>query len=126
MIYKYFLLFTILFFLGAAQEPKGIEISVRKEHKKIVYVAKNITDKPLDLFFKVESEGFRKRADRPLIVTIPAQTSKDLITLIPKKNADTTHTYLAVITEPEDNVQIRKTDSLGREVRRINPDSLLH
>ncbi len=106
------------------QEPEGIEISVRPEHKKIVYVATNVTDKPLDLFFKVESEGFRKRADRPIITTIPAKTAKDLITLIPKKNADTTHTYIAVITKPADHIELRKTDSLGREIRKINPDSL--
>ncbi len=106
------------------QEPEGIEISVRKEHKKIVYVATNITNKPLDLFFKVESEGFRRRADRPIITTIPAKTAKDLVTLIPKKQGDTTHTYIAVITTPADNIELRKTDSLEREIRRIDPDSL--
>ena len=124
MIHKYLFLLTLLFFLGSSQEPEGIEISVRKEHKKIVYVAENITNEPLSLFFKVESEGFRRRADRPIITTIPAKSSKDLITMIPKRNADTTHTYLAIITKPKDNIELRKTDSLGREVRRINPDSL--
>ena len=106
------------------QEPDGIEISVRPEHKKIVYVATNITDKPLDLFFMVESNGFRRRADRPIITTIPAKSSKDLLTLIPKKNADTTHTYVAVVTQPQDNIQLRKTDSLDRQIKRIEPDSL--
>ena len=124
MIHKYFFLFTLLFVFGSSQEPEGIEISVRQEHKKIVYVAKNVTNKPLNLFFKVDSEGFRRRADRPIITTIPAQTSKDLVTLIPKRDADTTHTYIAVVTAPEDNIQLRKTDTLMREVRRIDPDSL--
>jgi len=124
MIHKYFFLFTLLFVFGSSQEPKGIEISVRQEHKKIVYVAKNVTNNPLNLFFKVDSEGFRRRADRPIITTIPAKTSKDLVTLIPKRDADTTHTYIAVVTAPEDNIQLRKTDTLMREVRRIDPDSL--
>ncbi|SCY20948.1 hypothetical protein SAMN05192588_1679 [Nonlabens sp. Hel1_33_55] len=118
------LLTFFMLFATSDQEPDGIEISVRPEHKKIVYVATNITDEPLDLFFKVQSDGFRRRADRPIIATIPAKSSKDLLTLIPKKDADTTHTYIAVVTKPQDNIQIRKTDSLGRQIRRIEPDSL--
>ncbi|PRP68243.1 hypothetical protein [Nonlabens agnitus] len=121
---KYLLWIPIFLFHTASQEPEGIEISVRKEHKKIVYVATNVTDKPLSLFFKVESDGFRRRADRPIITSIPAKSSKDLLTLIPKKDADTTHTYVAVVTKPQDNIQIRKTDSLGREIRRIDTDSV--
>ncbi|KQC34540.1 hypothetical protein AAU57_06255 [Nonlabens sp. YIK11] len=121
---KYLLWIPIFLFHNASQVPDGIEISVRKEHKKIVYVATNVTDKPLSLFFKVESDGFRRRADRPIITSIPAKSSKDLLTLIPKKDADTTHTYVAVVTKPQDNIQIRKTDSLGREIRRIDTDSV--
>ena len=118
------LLTFFMLFATSDQEPDGIEISVRPEHKKIVYVATNITDEPLDLFFKVQSDGFRRRADRPIITTIPAKSSKDLLTLIPKKDVDTTHTYIAVVTKPQDNIQIRKTDSLGRQIRRIEPDSV--
>lgn len=124
MISKITLLILVFFTAFTFQEPEGINISVRNEHKKIVYVAENITDQPLDLFFKVESEGFRRRADRPIITTIPAKSSKDLLTLIPKKDADTSHTYIAVITKSRDNIQIRKTDSLGTDIRRIEPDSL--
>ena len=124
MLHKYLLLFTVLFTSLSIQEPDGIEISVRSEHKKIVYVATNVTDKPLDLFFKVDSEGFRRSADRPTITTIPAKSSKDLLVLIPKRNADTTHTYIAVVTAPQDNIQLRKTDTIVRAIKRIDPDSL--
>lgn len=124
MIYRALLLFTLLFSTTALQQPEGIKISVEKGHKKITYVAENITDEPLDLFFKVDSEGFRRRADRPIITTIPAKTKKNLVTLIPLKDADTTHSYVAIVTKQENNIGIRKTDTLVREIRRVDPDSL--
>lgn len=118
------LLVPVIFFISLVssnQQPDGIEITVRTGHKKITYVAENITDKDLDLFFKVNSEGFRRSADRPIITTIPAKSKKDLITLIPLKNADTTHSYMAVITKKEFNIDIRKTDTIVKDVKRIDP-----
>jgi hypothetical protein len=124
MIYRVIILFTLLFFITPIQEPEGIKISVRNGHKKITYVAENITDEPLDLFFKVDCEGFRRRADRPIITTIPAKSKKNLVTLIPLKDADTTHSYVAIVTKQQNNIGIRKTDTLVREIRRVDPDSL--
>lgn len=118
------LLVPLAFFISLVssnQQPDGIEITVRTGHKKITYVAENVTDKDLDLFFKVNSEGFRRSADRPIITTIPAKSKKDLITLIPLKNADTTHSYMAVITKKEFNVDMRKTDTIVKDVKRIDP-----
>ncbi|BAO54161.1 hypothetical protein [Nonlabens marinus] len=121
---KYILLFAVLLSGFTTQEPQGIKINVVTGHKKITYTAENITDEPLDLFFKVDSEGFRRRADRPVIVKIPARSKKNLVTLIPLKDADTTHTYIAIVTKPENNIAIRKTDTLDREIRRVDPDSI--
>lgn len=118
------LLVPLAFFISLVssnQQPDGIEITVRTGHKKITYVAENVTDKDLDLFFKVNSEGFRRSADRPIITTIPAKSKKDLITLIPLKNADTTHSYMAVITKKEFNVDMRKTDTIVKDIKRIDP-----
>lgn len=118
------LLVSVAFFISLVssnQQPDGIEITVRTGHKKITYVAENVTDKDLDLFFKVNSEGFRRSADRPIITTIPAKSKKDLITLIPLKNADTTHSYMAVITKKEFNVDMRKTDTIVKDIKRIDP-----
>ena len=107
--------------VSSSQDPEGIKITVRKGHKKITYIAENLTNTDIDLFFKVTSKGFRRSTDRPLITTIPAKTKKDLLTLIPLKDADTTHTYIAVITKPEFNVEIRKTDTIVKDVLQINP-----
>ncbi|MGJ8683998.1 MAG: hypothetical protein ACSHWW_05205 [Nonlabens sp.] len=115
---------AIFLFLGASttqQQPDGINITVEKGHKKITYFAENVTDKDLDLFFKVNSSGFRRSADRPMIETIPAKTKKALITLIPLKGKDTTHTYIAVVTKKENNIDLRKTDTLVKDVMRIDP-----
>ncbi|AZQ44913.1 hypothetical protein [Nonlabens ponticola] len=115
---------TILFLLVSTTclaQHDGIEIDVVKGHKKITYTAQNTTSDTLDLFFKVISDGFRRSADRPIITTVPAKSTINLLTLIPKKNADTTHTYIAVVTKPEHNIQIRKTDTVVREIRKVDP-----
>lgn len=111
-----------LLLITPTKDPEGIKISVRKGHKKITYVAQNITDKDIDIFFKVNSKGFRRSADRPIITTIPAQSKKDLITLIPLKGADTTHSYMAVLTKAEYNIGIKKTKEIEKDVRRIDPE----
>lgn len=120
-----FKLFIFIFiFLGAnatQQQPEGIEITVEKGHKKITYFAENITDQDLDLFFKVNSTGFRRNADRPMIETIPAKTKKALLTLIPLTGKDTTHTYMAVVTQKENNIELRKTDTIVKDVMRMDP-----
>ncbi len=119
---KFFI--TLFLFIGTSssqQQPDGINITVEKGHKKITYFAENTTDKDLDLFFKVNSTGFRRSADRPMIETIPAKTKKSLITLIPLKGKDTTHTYIAVVTKKENNIDMRKTDTIVKDVMRIDP-----
>jgi hypothetical protein len=119
-----FLLILLLVGSSYTQQPDGIEISVVKGHKRITYVAENVTDQSLHLFFKVDSKGFRRRADRPFIKQIPAKTKINLLTLIPLKNADTVHTYVAIVTKPEHDIGIRKTDTLDREIRRVRPDTV--
>lgn len=106
---------------SSQQKPEGIDITVEKGHKKITYYAENTTDKDLDLFFKVNSTGFRRSADRPMIETIPAKTKKELLTLIPLKGKDTTHTYMAIVTQKENNIDLRKTDTIVKDIMRIEP-----
>ncbi|GAK94779.1 hypothetical protein JCM19298_354 [Nonlabens ulvanivorans] len=114
-------LFLFIIAIPLQQQPEGINITVEKGHKKITYYAENVTDNDLDLFFKVNSTGFRRSADRPMIETIPAKTKKALITLIPLTGKDTTHTYIAVVTKKENNIELRKTDTIVKDVMRIDP-----
>lgn len=117
LLVSLFLLFSIL----EQQSHEGILIKVEKAHKKITYTAENITDKDIDLFFRVESTGFRRSADRPAITTIPAKKKIDLLTMIPLTGKDTTHTYMAIITQKENNLSFTKTDSLENDIRRAKP-----
>ncbi|WP_397300848.1 hypothetical protein [Nonlabens ulvanivorans] len=114
-------LFLLIIAIPLQQQPEGINITIEKGHKKITYYAENVTDNDLDLFFKVNSTGFRRSADRPMIETIPAKTKKALVTLIPLKGKDTTHTYIAVVTKKENNIELRKTDTIVKDVMRIDP-----
>jgi hypothetical protein len=120
-----FISFLFLFLFTAPDQTThpGIDITIRKERRSIVYVAENTTDKDLDLFFRVESEGFRRRADRPMIKTIPAKTKVDLLEMIPLKNTDTTHTYMAIVTEKDNSLNFKKSDTVVKQVRRTGvPD----
>jgi hypothetical protein len=72
----------------------------------------------------MNSGGLRRRADRPIIITIPATSKKNLVTLIPLKDADSIHSYVAIVTKQQNNIGIRKTDTLVREIRRVDPESL--
>lgn len=111
----------LLLSIPTAQNHDGILITIEKGHKKITYMAENVTDKDIDLFFKVDSNGFRRSADRPQITTIPAKKKLALATLIPLTGKDTTHSYVAIITKKANDLAIIKTDSLGKDIRRIEP-----
>lgn len=115
-------LLILLSFTAADQKnPEGILITIKKGHKKITYVAENVTETDISIFFKVESSGFRRSADRPLITLIPAKSKRDLLTLIPLTGKDTTHSYIAIKTQPENNLQFTKTDSLEKDIRKVRP-----
>jgi hypothetical protein len=43
-----------------------------------------------------------------VIKTIPAKTKVDLLEMTPLKNADTTHTYTAVVTPKENSLTIKR------------------
>jgi hypothetical protein len=60
-------LFLVLCITPFQHTHEGIDITIRKKRRSIVYVAKNPINKDLNLFFNAESEGFRRRADRPMI-----------------------------------------------------------
>lgn len=115
--------FLLFFVLPDQTSHPGIDIRIRKERRSIVYIAENTTDKDLDLFFRVESKGFRRRADRPMIKTIPAKTKVDLLEMIPLKNADTTHSYMAIITKKDNKLNFKKSDTVVKQLRRTGiPD----
>ncbi|MEO9954842.1 hypothetical protein [Nonlabens sp.] len=116
------ILFLLLFITPEQNSHKGIDITVRNERKSIVYVAENTTDKDIDLFFRVESSGFRRSADRPMITTIPAKKKLDLIELIPLKGADTLHSYMAIVTEKDNSMTFKKSDTVVKQVRREAPN----
>ena len=116
------ILFLLFFITPEQNSHKGIDITVRTERKSIVYVAENTTDQDLDLFFRVESKGFRRSADRPMITTIPARKKIDLIEMIPLKGADTIHSYMAIVTEKGNSMTFKKSDTLVKQVRRKAPN----
>ena|GEM_PF-5232840 len=84
-------------------------------------MGENVTNNDLDIYFKVESSGFRRSADRPQITRIPAKKKIALLTMIPLTGKDTTHSYVAIVTQKDNDLSIIKTDTLGKEIRRIEP-----
>ncbi len=85
-----------LFWISLANaQTEAIEIVEVKGKNKIVFYAINHTETLKEVFFKIDGEGFRKSAFRPVIKKVPANTKILLTTLIPLKNTTPTYTYFS-------------------------------
>jgi len=80
---------------SANAQTEAIEIVEVTEKNKVIFYAINHTKTLKEVFFKVDGEGFRKSAFRPVIKKVPAHTKVLLITLIPLKDATPTYTYFS-------------------------------
>lgn len=98
-----FLLFLFLFglaFVTKAQDSR-IKISEKKQGKRLVFTAKNVSQDTLNVFFMVRSEGYRRSADRPTIKFINPGESVNLITLIELTNVPSSYDYTLVVNDDD-------------------------
>ena len=98
-----FLLTLLVFVLGftAFAQDSRIDISEKKQGKRIVFSAKNTSSDTLNVFFMVRSEGYRRSADRPTIRFINPGESVQLITLIELTNVTSSYEYTLVVNDED-------------------------
>lgn len=90
-------------YLGYCQK-NGVSIIEEVTPKRTFLYAENTSQTSKNVFLKVEATGYRRRSDRPLIESIPAESKKLLITLIPLANADSKYTYTYVVNDETENL----------------------
>lgn len=102
MKFKYLLTLILLsaFFNVKAQDSR-IEISEKKQGKRLVFMAKNVSQDTLNVFFMVRSEGYRRSADRPTIKFINPGESIPLITLIELTDVPSSYEYTLVVNDDD-------------------------
>lgn len=88
-----------------AQETRVL-ISEEKKGKRITLYGENTTQDTLNVFFMVQSEGFRRSADRPTIKFINPGEKISLITMIELANVPSSYNYTLVVNEEENNKSI--------------------
>ena len=96
-------LFTI--FTNFCYSQKN-DVSIIEENtkKRTFLYAENKSNIPKHVFLKVDATGYRRRSDRPLIETIPPNSKKLLITLIPLSNVESKYTYKFIVNDEEENI----------------------
>lgn len=98
---KFLLLLLLCFGFNAIAQDSRIEISEKKQGKRIVFMAKNVSQDTLNVFFMVRSEGYRRSADRPTIKFINPGESIPLITLIELTNVPSSYEYTLVVNDDD-------------------------
>ena len=87
--------------LNAFAQDSRILVSEKKQGKRIVFSAENITQDTLNVFFMVRSEGYRRSADRPTIKFINPGETIQLITLIELTNVPSSYDYTLVVNDED-------------------------
>ncbi|GEQ85781.1 hypothetical protein ULMS_12890 [Patiriisocius marinistellae] len=81
-----------------AQQDRII-ISEEKKGKRTVLKAENTTDETINIFILVHAEGYRRSADKPILIDIPAKRKIPLTTLIAIDTTTASYTYDMIINE---------------------------
>jgi len=104
------LLFTLLFISASASfaqfNDSRVTLIAEEEAKRTNLYVQNNTDKDLNIFLKIDGNGYRRSSDRPLITDIPANTKVFIKTLIPLTNESSSYTYLLVVNDEEKPIDV--------------------
>ncbi|MGK0377431.1 MAG: glutaredoxin [Patiriisocius sp.] len=100
-------IFTIVFLLcsylfGYGQE-KRILISEEKKGKRIILMAENTTDETINIFLLVNAKGYRRSADKPILINVPPKRKIYLTTLIEIKGENSSYNYELIVNDTLDN-----------------------
>ncbi len=94
------LLFTTCFAL--AQNDKVV-VTEKKKGKRVVLMAENTTADTLNVFIMLTAQGYRRSADRPVVMNIPPRKKVHVMTLIEMEDQESSYTYNLIVNENLDN-----------------------
>jgi glutaredoxin len=98
------ILFFTLFIctLGLSQQEKVV-ITEKKKGKRIVLMAENKTTDTLNVFIMLTAQGYRRSADRPVVMNIPPRKKVHVMTLIEMEDQESSYTYNLIVNKNLDN-----------------------
>ncbi len=103
----------------AFSQDDRILVSEKKQGKRIVFSAENITKDTLNVFFMVRSEGYRRSADRPTIKFINPGQKVQLITLIELSNVASSYDYTLIVNDEDYTLDLtneKKTIDIEKQI----------
>ena len=97
------LFFTLfIYVLGFSQQDKVV-VTEKKNGKRVVLMAENKTADTLNVFIMLTAQGYRRSADRPVVMNIPPRKKVHVMTLIEMEDQESSYTYNLIVNENLDN-----------------------
>ena len=97
------LFFTLfMYVLGFSQQDKVV-VTEKKNGKRVVLMAENKTADTLNVFIMLTAQGYRRSADRPVVMNIPPRKKVHVMTLIEMEDQESSYTYNLIVNENLDN-----------------------
>ena len=97
------LFFIVCSFQSFSQDPE-VMITEEKNGKRIVLFAENMTMDTLNVFLRVNADGYRKSASKPVIKDIPPLEKIPMITLIELNKEQANYTFDLIVNEEKRNL----------------------
>ena len=96
---KVIIILLCLFSYQLYAQGEKILITEKKKGKRVILRAENVTSDTLNVFFMVNSDGYRRSADKPILKDIPPQSNVKLMTLIELTNVESSYTYELIVND---------------------------
>ena len=112
MITKVIIIFLCLCSSPLFAQGEQVVISEKKTGKRIVLRAENKTADTLNVFLMVQSEGYRRSADKPVLKNIPPNSIVPMITLIELANVPSSYSYELIVNDTKKPIEL----DYGKEI----------
>ena len=118
MRYKLLLIFLVLSTHSTLSQGLKVLIKEKKQGKRLVLVAENMTKDTLNVFLMVNAEGYRRSASKPVIKNVPPLSEVPMITLIELSGVESRYTFDMVVNEKENPMSF-SYDEPERDIERV-------
>ncbi|GER58943.1 hypothetical protein ULMA_10510 [Patiriisocius marinus] len=121
-------IFTAFIFcctLTSYAQADRIIISEEKKGRRIVLFAENTTDEALNIFILIDAKGYRRSADKPILMDVPAKRKLPVTTLIELNLETASYTYELIINEELDNTKEISFKNSVSDIERVIKDKLV-
>ena len=113
MRFLFFCFFIVSFTIPATAQSNHEFVSIKEKitGKRVELFAVNTNNIDYDVFLKVDATGYRRSSARPIIKTIPANSTVRMITLVKLVNTESNYKYTLVVNEIGFQLDMQKDDT---------------